>query len=78
MCGGLAGFGCAKGLYCSYPVEAHCGAADMSGTCRAIPEACSEEFAPICGCNDKTYPNACHAARDGISLGKPGACAAAK
>jgi hypothetical protein len=38
---------------------------------------CSEELAPVCGCNDKTYPNACHAAREGISVVKGGECATA-
>ena len=76
MCGGLAGFGCAAGLYCAFAVEAHCGAADMAGVCRTLPEVCTEEFAPVCGCDDKTYPNTCHAARAGVSVGKAGACAA--
>jgi hypothetical protein len=76
MCGGLAGFGCAAGLYCAFTLEAHCGAADMAGVCRALPEVCTEEFAPVCGCDDKTYPNACHASRAGVSVGKAGECAA--
>jgi hypothetical protein len=75
MCGGLAGFACSAGLYCSFPPEAMCGAADQTGSCTPIPEVCTEEFAPVCGCNDKTYPNACHAAREGISVGKKGECA---
>jgi hypothetical protein len=75
MCGGLAGFGCAAGLYCSFPLEATCGAADQTGTCEAIPEMCGEIYEPVCGCNDKTYSNACSAAREGISVGKKGECA---
>lgn len=76
MCGGLAGFGCAPSLYCAYTLEAHCGAADMTGICRPAPEVCTEEFAPVCGCNDQTYPNACHAARAKVSVGSSGECAA--
>ena len=76
-CGGIAGFGCEPGLYCSFAPDARCGAADQMGTCTKIAEMCTEEFAPVCGCNDKTYPNACYAAREGISVGKKGECAPA-
>jgi hypothetical protein len=74
ICGGMAGFGCAGGLYCSYPLEAMCGAADQTGTCEATPEICAEVYQPVCGCNDKTYSNVCDAARDGVSVGKQGEC----
>jgi hypothetical protein len=77
ICGGLAGFGCEAGLYCAFPLEAACGAADQTGTCTVIPQMCTEESAPVCGCNDKTYPNACYAAREGIAVGKKGECAPA-
>jgi hypothetical protein len=73
-CGGIAGFGCAPGLYCSFTPEAACGAADMTGLCQPVAEMCTEEFNPVCGCNDKTYPNACYAAREGISVGRAGEC----
>jgi hypothetical protein len=75
MCGGLAGFTCVGGLYCSFPLQATCGAADQTGTCEPIPEMCAEVQEPVCGCNDKTYSNTCDAARDGVSVGKLGACA---
>lgn len=74
LCGGIAGFGCAAGLYCAYPVTANCGAADQSGTCQRLPEMCTEQFAPVCGCNDKTYANDCYAAREGISVATTGEC----
>jgi N-acetylglutamate synthase-like GNAT family acetyltransferase len=77
LCGGIAGFGCAPKLYCAFPIEAHCGAADQSGVCKPIPEVCTEQYAPVCGCNDKTYPNECAAAREGISVGRAGECAVA-
>jgi len=74
MCGGIAGFGCAPGLYCSFAPEATCGAADMTGVCQPVAQMCTEEYKPVCGCNDKTYSNACYAAREGISVGRLGEC----
>jgi hypothetical protein len=75
ICGGMAGFGCKGGLFCSFPPEAVCGAADQTGVCEAKPEVCAEMFDPVCGCNDKTYSNPCEAARDGVSFAKKGECA---
>ena len=74
MCGGIAGIACAERLYCAYTIEARCGAGDMSGTCKAIPEMCTMEFAPVCGCDDKTYASACVAGRSGVSVRQSGAC----
>lgn len=73
-CGGLMDPGCAKGEFCSFPPDAACGAADATGVCEPKPEVCTEEYAPVCGCDDKTYGNACAAAREGISVSRAGAC----
>lgn len=75
MCGGIAGLRCPDKQYCSYAPEAHCGAADMSGSCAPIPDVCTQQLDEVCGCDDKTYGNACTAARVGVSVAMKGPCA---
>ncbi len=76
-CGGLLGLACAEGEFCSYEPEALCGAADQTGTCTEIPQICTREFYPVCGCDDQTYPNACVANSYGISVAAEGECGTA-
>jgi hypothetical protein len=73
-CGGIAGIACANGEYCNYPPEALCGAADQTGTCAPIPQACTLQYDPVCGCDDMTYGNACAAAANGVSVVHDGEC----
>jgi hypothetical protein len=73
-CGGLIGKACATGQFCDYPPDALCGAADATGVCRPIPQACTLEYSPVCGCDDKTYGNRCDAASHGVSVAKSGEC----
>jgi len=73
-CGGLLGLACGGDEYCAFPAEALCGAADQTGTCVGKPQVCPELYKPVCGCDDKTYGNACDAASAGVSAKADGAC----
>jgi hypothetical protein len=73
-CGAPGHGGCGTGLYCKYPANAKCGSTTTPGTCETRPQACTADYAPVCGCDDKTYSNACSAEAAGVSIKRKGAC----
>jgi hypothetical protein len=75
VCGTRGAAPCAAGEYCAFPASAQCGATDRPGTCARKPEVCTFQYAPVCGCDGRTYGNACSAASNGVSVKSTGECA---
>ncbi|MGA1844864.1 MAG: Kazal-type serine protease inhibitor domain-containing protein [bacterium] len=61
---------CSPGAYC----KKDAGDCQGEGECERRPFSCPQVWAPVCGCDGKTYPNECEAARKGISVQSQGTC----
>jgi hypothetical protein len=71
-CGGDAGDTCGDDAFCKKPMGA-CGD-DAEGVCVDNPTVCPTFIDPVCGCDGRTYSNACYAWVAGATIASRGAC----
>lgn len=71
-CGGTA---CGADQWCDVAADGACSAPEGgAASCQPRPEACTLQYQPVCGCDGKTYGNACQAHAEGVTVLHEGEC----
>jgi hypothetical protein len=65
LCGTRGAGMCEADEFCNHEPDKDCGATDRGGSCETKPDVCTDD---VCGCDDKTYSNACNAHAAGVSV----------
>src|SRR5262249_44969316 len=65
---------CAPDQFCAFPQQDICGTAGTEGRCTQRSFDCGAATRPVCGCDGKTYRNACAAHEVGVVVKSDGPC----
>ena len=66
---------CPAGYYCSLSVGVCTSQTMPTGVCKVVSNNfCTADYTPQCGCDGKTYSNACTAANAGANIAYEGEC----
>jgi hypothetical protein len=69
------GVGCTNDSQCPSTQFCAGNTCDSPGQCEDRPQACPQNYDPVCGCDGHTYPNECVSESEGERVAVFGACA---